>query len=108
MGFYDGFFGPGTGSFLILFFITILGFDFLNASAHAKIVNAFTNIGSIIVFGWHGNILFQYAIPMAIFNLLGSFIGSRMAILRGNNFVRKMFLFVILLMILRYGYDIFN
>ena len=106
LGFYDGFFGPGTGSFLILGFITILGFDFLNASAHAKIVNAFTNIGSILVFGWHGNILFQYAVPMAVFNLAGSFVGSRMAILRGNNFVRKMFLLVIFLMILRYGYDI--
>ncbi len=107
LGLYDGFFGPGTGSFLILAFIMILGFDFLNASAHAKIVNLCTNLSSIIVFGWHGNILMQYAVPMAVFNLAGSFIGSRMAILRGNTFVRKIFLFVIFLMILRYGYDIF-
>lgn len=106
LGFYDGFFGPGTGSFLILAFISILGFDFLSASAHAKIVNAFTNLGSIIVFGWQGNIVWHYALPMAAFNLLGSFIGSRMAILRGNTFVRKIFLGVIFLMILRYGYDI--
>jgi uncharacterized protein len=107
LGLYDGFFGPGTGSFLILAFIMILGFDFLTASAHAKIVNLCTNLASIIVFGWHGNILLQYAVPMAVFNLVGSFIGSRMAILRGNTFVRKIFLFVIFLMILRYGYDIF-
>ncbi len=107
LGLYDGFFGPGTGSFLILAFIMILGFDFLNASAHAKIVNLCTNLSSIIVFGWHGNILLQYALPMAVFNLVGSLIGSRMAILRGNTFVRKIFLFVIFLMILRYGYDIF-
>jgi uncharacterized protein len=107
LGFYDGFFGPGTGSFLILAFISILGFDFLQASAHAKIVNAFTNMASIIIFGWHGNIIWAYALPMAVFNLFGSFIGSRMAILKGNTFVRKIFLFVIFLMILRYGYDIF-
>lgn len=106
LGFYDGFFGPGTGSFLILAFITLLGFDFLNASANAKVVNLFTNLGSIIVFGWQGNIIWHYALPMAVFNLAGSFIGSRMAILRGNGFVRKVFLFVIFLMIVRYGFDI--
>ena len=93
--------------FTILAFISILGFDFLTSSAHAKIVNLFTNLGSIIIFGWHGNILFQYAIPMAIFNLTGSFIGSKMAILKGNGFVRIIFLLVIVLMILRYSYDIF-
>ena len=107
LGLYDGFFGPGTGSFLVLAFISILGFDFLTSSAHAKIVNLFTNLGSIIIFGWHGNILLQYAIPMAIFNLAGSFIGSKMAILKGNGFVRIIFLLVIVLMILRYSYDIF-
>jgi uncharacterized protein len=106
LGFYDGFFGPGTGSFLILAFISILGFDFIHASAHAKIVNVFTNLGSILIFGWQGNIIWSYALPMAVFNLIGSFIGSRMAILRGNTFVRKIFLFVIFLMIVRYGYDI--
>jgi uncharacterized protein len=108
LGFYDGFFGPGTGSFLVLAFIAVLGYDFLTASAHAKVVNAFTNIGSIIIFGWHGNMLLQYAIPMAVFNLLGSYIGSKMAILKGNGFVRIIFLGVICLMIVRYGYDIFN
>lgn len=106
LGFYDGFFGPGTGSFLILAFITLLGFDFINASANAKVVNVFTNLGSIIVFGLNDNIIWHYALPMAVFNLAGSFIGSRMAILRGNGFVRKVFLGVIFLMILRYSYDI--
>jgi uncharacterized protein len=108
LGLYDGFFGPGTGSFLILAFIAILGFDFINASANAKVVNLFTNLGSLIVFGWQGHIMWHYALPMAVFNLSGSFIGSRMAILRGNEFVRKIFLFVIFMMILRYGYDIFK
>jgi uncharacterized protein len=107
LGFYDGFFGPGTGSFLVLAFIILMGFDFIHASAHAKVVNAVTNFASVIVFASHGNILYQYAIPMAILYLTGATIGSRMAILRGNAFVRVVFLSVISLMIVRYGYDIF-
>lgn len=107
IGFYDGFIGPGAGSFLVLFFIGALGFDFLKASAHAKFVNLATNIGSIIYFGGSGHILYQYAIPMAVFNLSGSVIGSRLAIARGNTFIRAFFLLVIAGTILRFGYDIF-
>lgn len=66
IGFYDGFIGPGAGSFLIVFFISILGFDVLRASAHAKFVNLATNVGSIIFFSGSGHILYQFAIPMAL------------------------------------------
>ena len=107
IGFYDGFIGPGAGSFLILFFISMLGFDFLKASAHAKFVNLATNIGSIIFFGGSGHILFQYAIPMAICNFVGSLVGARLAIWRGNAFIRIFFLLVITGTIIRFGYDIF-
>lgn len=107
IGFYDGFIGPGAGSFMILFFISILGFDFLKASAHSKIVNVSTNLGSIIFFSFSGHILFQYALPMAVFNFAGSFLGSRLAILKGNQFIRIFFLLVIAATILRFGYDIF-
>lgn len=107
IGFYDGFIGPGAGSFMILFFISILGFDFLKASAHSKIVNVSTNLGSIIFFSCSGHILFQYALPMAAFNFIGSFLGSRLAILKGNQFIRIFFLLVIAATILRFGYDIF-
>jgi uncharacterized membrane protein YfcA len=107
IGFYDGFIGPGAGSFLILFFISMLGFDFLKASAHAKFVNLATNIGSIIFFGGSGHILFQYAIPMAICNFTGSLIGARLAIWRGNAFIRIFFLLVVIGTIIRFGYDIF-
>ncbi len=108
VGVYDGFLGPGTGSFLILFFVSVVGFDFLQASAHAKVVNLATNVGAVIYFGWSGNIVWYYALPMAFCNLSGAFFGSRAALLRGNKFVRKVFLVVIFLMILRYGYDIFR
>ena len=107
IGFYDGFIGPGAGSFLVLFFIGALGFDFLKASAHAKFVNLATNIGSIIYFGGSGHILYHYAIPMAVFNVSGSFIGSKLAIARGNTFIRIFFLLVIAGTIIRFGYDIF-
>jgi uncharacterized membrane protein YfcA len=107
LGFYDGFIGPGTGSFFILFFISMLGFDFLKASAHAKLVNVSTNIGSILFFSRSGNILYQYAIPMALCNFAGSLIGARLAILKGNKFIRVFFLLVITATIIRFGYDIF-
>ena len=107
IGFYDGFIGPGTGSFLVLFFISILGFDFLKASAHAKIVNVSTNVGSILFFSNYGHILYQYAIPMALCNISGSFLGARLAILKGNKFIRLFFLIIISGTIVRFGYDIF-
>lgn len=107
IGFYDGFIGPGAGSFLILFFISILGFDFLKASAHAKFVNVATNIGSIIFFSGTGHILYRIAIPMAACNLAGSFFGARLAILKGNTFIRVFFLIVVIGTLLRFGYDIF-
>lgn len=107
VGIYDGFLGPGTGSFLILFFVSTIGFDFLLASAHAKVVNLATNIGAVIYFLATDNVLWSFALPMAFFNLTGSFVGSRLAMLKGNRFIRLFFLGVIFLMILRYGYDIF-
>jgi len=107
IGFYDGFIGPGAGSFLVLFFISLLGYDFLKASAHAKFVNLATNTGSILFFAKSGHILYGYAIPMAGFNFLGSFFGARLAILKGNGFIRGFFLLVVMGTILRFGYDIF-
>lgn len=106
IGFYDGLIGPGTGSFLILVFIAVLGFDFVGASAHAKIVNMGTNLAAIIYFSSTGHVLFQYAIPMAIFNIIGSFFGARLALLKGNKFIRIFFLIVIFGTILRFAYDV--
>lgn len=107
IGFYDGLIGPGTGSFLILVFIGALGFDFVGASAHAKIVNIATNLAALIYFSSTGHVLFQYAIPMAIFNILGSFLGAKLALLKGNKFIRIFFLIVVFGTILRFAYDVF-
>lgn len=104
IGFYDGFFGPGTGSFLIFIFIGIFGFDFLHASASAKIINLATNIAAVGYFASTNNVLYAYAIPMGLCNILGSITGTTLAILKGNSFVRALFLTVVSLMILRFAY----
>lgn len=107
IGFYDGFIGPGTGSFLVLVFISVIGHDFMHASAHAKMVNLATNFASILYFGATGHILFHLAIPMAVCNMAGGWAGTRMALLKGNRFIRYFFLAVVAATILRFAYDIF-
>jgi uncharacterized membrane protein YfcA len=108
IGFYDGFIGPGAGSFLILVFIGLLGQDFLHASAHAKLVNLSTNLASIIYFSYSGHILYQFAIPMAICNVTGSFVGSKLALNRGNAFIRVFFLLIVTGTIIRFAWDVFK
>ncbi len=107
VGFYDGFIGPGTGSFLVLVLITILGFDFLNASANAKIINIATNIGSILFFVLKGKIIWMIAIPMAFCNAFGGWLGAKTALKKGNGFIRIFFLIVVVGTLLRLCYDVF-
>lgn len=107
VGFYDGFIGPGTGVLFVLAFVGILGQDFLQASGTAKMVNAATNLGSVTLFVFKGIIIWKIAIPMAVANAAGAFLGSRLAIAKGNRFIRIFFLFVVTLTLLRFGFDIF-
>jgi uncharacterized protein len=107
IGFYDGFIGPGTGSFFILAFIGFLGYDFLHASANAKLANMATNLGSITLFIIRGKILWTFALPMAVSNALGGIIGARLAIAKGNKFIRTFFLIVVVATLLRFCYDVF-
>lgn len=107
IGFYDGFIGPGTGSFLVVGFVALLGFDFLNASANAKMVNLATNFGSICLFASKGKIIWSFALPMALCNALGGWIGAKLAIKKGNQFIRYFFLGIVTITLLRFGYDIF-
>jgi len=106
IGFYDGFFGPGTGSFLMFIFIGWFGFDFLTASANAKVINFATNLSALLYFAASGQILYQVGAPMGLCNILGSLTGTRLAILKGNAFVRVFFLLVVAGMILRFGWEI--
>ena len=95
LGFYDGFFGPGTGSFLIFAFVGLFGFDFLAASASAKVINLATNLASVLYFGGTNHILYHAAIPMAGCNIVGSILGTRLALLKGSRFVRVFFLVIV-------------
>lgn len=107
IGFYDGFIGPGTGSFLVLGLISLLGFDFLNASANAKLINIATNLGSITFFILKGKIIWTIAIPMAFCNAFGGWLGAKTAIKKGNDFIRIFFLIVVIGTLFRLVYDVF-
>jgi uncharacterized membrane protein YfcA len=105
LGFYDGFFGPGMGSFLMFAFIGWLGFDFLNATAGAKVVNLATNLAALLLFTAGGHVLYRIALPMAACQIAGAFTGTRIALAGGNRFVRALFLIVATALIVRFGWD---
>ncbi len=105
IGFYDGFFGPGTGSFLIFLFVRFFGFDFLSASAAAKVVNVACNVSALLWFGYSGHLLWQLGLLMAVCGVSGSLVGTRLAMKHGSLFVRKLFLIVVCLLIVKTGYD---
>lgn len=107
IGFYDGFFGPGTGSFLIFLFVRFFGFDFLHASAASKVVNVATNLAAIGFFIPNGFYLPLVALVMAIFNIFGSVIGTQLALRHGSGFVRQVFLFVVSALIIKFALDTF-
>ena len=107
IGFYDGFFGPGTGSFFVFLFVRLLGYDFLNASASAKLLNVSTNIAALILFSFKGYVWWHLALPLAVANVLGSVLGTHMALKHGTGFVRGIFIFVVGVLILKTGYDAF-
>lgn len=103
IGFYDGIFGPGTGSFLMLILVASLGYAFITASAIAKVVNVATNVGAIMVFGINGAVIWQIGIIMGVANISGAIIGARLAIKGGSTLVRKVFLLVTVALIVKVG-----
>ena len=107
IGFYDGFFGPGTGSFLVFLFVRLLGYDFLNASASAKLINTATNSAALILFAFKGHAWWHFVLAMALANVLGSVLGTRLALKHGAGFVRAVFILVVLALIIKTGYDAF-
>ncbi|MGB7988835.1 MAG: TSUP family transporter [Candidatus Methylophosphatis roskildensis] len=106
IGFYDGFFGPGTGSFLIFLFVRFFGFDFLRASATAKVVNVMTNFAALLHFGSGGAIMWQLGFGMAVLNMAGALIGSELALRHGSWLVRCLFLVVVSLLIVRFAWEL--
>jgi len=103
IGFYDGIFGPGTGSFLMLILVASLGYAFITASAIAKVVNVATNVGAIMVFGINGAVIWQIGIILGVANISGAVLGARLAIKGGSTLVRKVFLIVTVALIVKVG-----
>ncbi|MFW2077704.1 sulfite exporter TauE/SafE family protein [Acinetobacter sp. ULE_I010] len=105
IGFYDGIFGPGTGSFFIFFFIRYLKVDFLHASALSKIGNFMTNFAALSFFIPTGHVLFQLGLMMAVANVVGSLVGVKMALKYGSGFIRILFLILVSILICRLAYQ---
>lgn len=103
IGFYDGVFGPGTGSFFVFALVRCLGWDFLHASAAAKRLNFATNVAALAWFVPHGHVVWPLALPMALANVAGSTLGTRLALKHGAGFVRGVFLVVVALLTLQTG-----
>jgi uncharacterized membrane protein YfcA len=108
IGFYDGMIGPGTGTFLVIALVALMGYDFLQASAKAKIVNLATNAGALLLFIPHGAVLWLLGGILAVANVAGSYLGSRMAVARGAKFIRIVFLIVVTALIISLGIDVWN
>ena len=107
LGFYDGFFGPGTGSFLVFALVRVLGYDFLNASAHAKVLNTASNLAALLLFALKGHVWWHIAFYLAVANVMGSWLGTRLALKHGAGFVRWVFVLVVSALIVKTGWDAF-
>lgn len=105
IGFYDGFFGPGTGSFFVFLLVRLLGYDFLNASAGAKLLNTASNLAAILLFALKGHVWWHFVLAMALANIVGSVAGTHLALKHGTGFVRGVFIAVVSALILKTGYD---
>jgi len=106
LGAYDGFFGPGTGSMLVVAFATLLGDSLTRASGNAKIVNLASNLAAVLLFARHGTVLWSVALPMAAANALGAAMGSHLAIKKGDRLVRAVVLAVVLAVIVKLAFDL--
>ena len=108
IGFYDGILGPGTGSFLVFAMVSLLGYDFLAASAKAKIVNCATNLGALLFFVPHGSVFWGLGLLLGAANTVGAYLGARTATTRGSRFIRIAFLVVVTALIARLGWDVWT
>ncbi|KAA1426043.1 TSUP family transporter [Nocardioides antri] len=106
IGFYDGALGPGTGSFLVFALVGLLGYDFLEASAKARLANWATNLGALLLFIPTGAVLWKVGLLMGVCNLAGGYLGARAAVERGSKFVRMFFILVVSAFIVRIGGDV--
>lgn len=105
-GFYDGFFGPGVGSMLIVMFVLLFGDTLTRASGNAKVVNLASNIAALILFASRGAVLWKIALPMAAANATGAFVGAHIAVKRGDKLVRVVVLLVVAALVVKIALDL--
>ncbi|RKH18721.1 transporter [Corallococcus sp. AB030] len=108
LGTYDGFFGPGTGTFLIVAFSSLLGHGLARASADAKVVNFASNLASVALFTLRGVVLWKVALPMAAAQFTGAWLGAHVAVKGGDRVVRVVVLGVVAALVLKLGYDVWR
>lgn len=108
IGFYDGFFGPGTGSFFVFLLVRWLGYDFMNASASAKLLNSASNLAALSLFAWQGHVWWSVVAFTAVCNVVGSVLGARLAMKHGSGFVRVFFMLVVGALIIKTGYGAYG
>jgi len=106
IGFYDGFFGPGAGTFLIIIFASLLKYDLVKANGNTKVVNLSSNIAAVAAFAISGKIIYTIGIPAAIFGILGNYVGSRMVVKKGAKLIRPTMLFVLSILLVKIIYDL--
>lgn len=106
IGFYDGFFGPGTGTFLILIYASLLHYDFIVANGNTKVVNLASNIAALVTFAVNGYVLIPLAVPGAVCGIMGNILGAKLVILKGNKLIRKVFILALLLLLARIAYNL--
>ncbi len=108
IGFYDGFFGPGTGTFLILIYASLLHYEFITANGNTKVVNLASNVAALLTFAISGHIYYPLAIPGAICGVTGNILGSRLVIQKGNKLIKQVFVISLLLLLGRVLYNLFS
>ncbi len=106
IGFYDGFFGPGTGTFLIIFYTLVLKYDFVTANANTKVVNLASNIAALVTFIINGKIIYAIGIPAAAAGIAGNLLGAKLVIKRGSSIIRPIFILALVLLLIKIIYDL--
>ena len=108
LGAYDGFFGPGTGTFLIIGFVVLLHLTLQEASANAKVVNFASNLAAMIFLAWKGLVIWKVSIPMAAGQFIGGTLGAHLAVKGGETLVRRVVLLVVLALVTKLGYELMH
>jgi uncharacterized membrane protein YfcA len=106
IGFYDGFFGPGTGTFLILFYTLLLKYDFVTANANTKVVNLASNIAAVLTFIANGKVVYAIGIPAAAAGIAGNLLGAKLVIKRGGSIIRPIFILALFLLLAKILFDL--